>query len=116
MNYESWRITYQNGEHAARDAWHEVVRLRNLLDAKPEQHAKPQGPQTKTGSLLESLTNILIGYGVALASQLAIFPLFGVHLPFSANLWIGAWFTVISLVRSYIIRRWFNAFGAKREV
>ena len=109
MNYEAWRITYQNGEHAARDAWHEVVRLRNLLDTKPEQLSKPQGQQTKAGSLIESMTNIMIGYFVALASQLAIFPMFGVNIPFTANLWIGAWFTVISLVRSYIIRRWFNS-------
>ena len=65
--------------------------------------------QTKLGSLIESLMNIAIGYGVALLSQIAIFPLFGIHIPLSTNLWIGAWFTVISLVRSYVIRRWFNA-------
>ncbi len=65
--------------------------------------------QTRLGSLIESLMNIVIGYGVALLSQLVVFPQFGIHVPFSTNLWIGAWFTVISLVRSYIIRRWFNA-------
>lgn len=65
--------------------------------------------QTRLGSLIESLMNIAIGYGVALLSQIAIFPMFGIHVPLSTNLWIGAWFTVISLVRSYIIRRWFNA-------
>lgn len=65
--------------------------------------------QTKLGSLIESLMNIAIGYGVALLSQLVVFPHFGIHVPLSTNLWIGAWFTVISLVRSYVIRRWFNA-------
>lgn len=65
--------------------------------------------QTRRGSLIESFMNILIGYGVALASQLAIFPMFDIHISLGTNLWIGAWFTVISLVRSYIIRRWFNA-------
>lgn len=65
--------------------------------------------QSRLNSLVESFVNILIGYFVALLSQLAVFPLFGVDLPFSSNLAIGAWFTVISLVRSYIIRRWFNA-------
>jgi hypothetical protein len=65
--------------------------------------------QTKIGSFIESLMNIAIGYGVALLSQIAIFPLFGIHVPLSTNLWIGAWFTVISLMRSYVIRRWFNA-------
>lgn len=65
--------------------------------------------QTRLGSLIESLMNIAIGYCVALLSQIAIFPLFDIHVPLSTNLWIGAWFTVISLVRSYVIRRWFNA-------
>lgn len=65
--------------------------------------------QTRLSSLIESLMNIAIGYVVALLSQLAIFPLFGVHLPLSSNLAIGGWFTVVSLVRSYVIRRWFNA-------
>ncbi len=65
--------------------------------------------QTKLGSLYESLMNIIIGYCVAIGSQLLIFPLFGIHIPLSSNLLIGAWFTVISLARSYIIRRWFNA-------
>ena len=65
--------------------------------------------QTRIGSLIESGMNILIGYGVALASQIAVFPQFGIHVPLSTNLWIGLWFTIISLVRSYIIRRWFNA-------
>jgi hypothetical protein len=65
--------------------------------------------QSRIASLAESVMNVLIGYGVALASQLAIFPMFGIHLPLSDNLAIGAWFTLISLVRSYAIRRWFNA-------
>lgn len=65
--------------------------------------------QTKIESLIESLVNILIGYGVALISQILVFPLFGIIVPLSTNMWIGAWFTVISLVRSYVIRRWFNA-------
>jgi len=35
--------------------------------------------------------------------------MFGVHLPLADNLAIGAWFTAISLVRSYAVRRLFNA-------
>jgi hypothetical protein len=65
--------------------------------------------QTKLGSLIESFMNIAIGYGVALMSQIIIFPLFDINVPLKTNLWIGLWFTVVSLIRSYIIRRWFNA-------
>lgn len=64
--------------------------------------------QSRTASFIESLANIAVGYGVALLSQLLIFPTFGIHVSLSDNLLIGAWFTVISLVRSYVIRRWFN--------
>ena len=64
--------------------------------------------QTKLGSFIESLVNIVIGYTVALLSQLVIFPLFDIHVTFDTNLLIGAWFTLISLIRSYIVRRWFN--------
>lgn len=65
--------------------------------------------QSRAMSAVESVANVAIGYGVAVTSQIAIFPLFGVHLPLSDNLLIGAWFTVISLARSYVVRRVFNA-------
>lgn len=65
--------------------------------------------QSRAMSAAESVANVAIGYGVAVASQIVIFPLFGVHLPLSDNLLIGAWFTVISLARSYVVRRMFNA-------
>lgn len=64
--------------------------------------------QTKLGSLKESLTNIAIGFCVALAAQLIIFPLFGFDPPLIDNLAISALFTAVSLARSYVIRRWFN--------
>lgn len=64
--------------------------------------------QTKIQSLIEAWANVVVGYLVAIASQLLVFPLFGIHIPLSSNLAIGAWFTVISLVRSYVLRRWFN--------
>lgn len=64
--------------------------------------------QSKFQSLIESFINILIGYLTALLSQLLIFPLFNINIPIQDNLLIGLYFTLISLVRSYIIRRYFN--------
>lgn len=64
--------------------------------------------QSRAMSAVESVANVAIGYGVAVASQIAIFPLFGVHLPLADNLVIGGYFTAISLVRSYAVRRLFN--------
>lgn len=65
--------------------------------------------QSKLESFIETCINTAIGYGVALLSQILVFPLVGIDVPFSTNLVIGAWFTVISIVRGYVIRRWFNA-------
>jgi hypothetical protein len=70
--------------------------------------------QTKRHSFIESLVNVAIGYGVALVSQLLIFPLYGIHIPISSNIAIGIWFTVISIVRSYVLRRWFNGLTLRR--
>jgi hypothetical protein len=65
--------------------------------------------QTRRGSFIESIFNILIGYGIAVISQVIIFPWFGIYIPLHANFQIGGWFTLVSLIRSYAIRRWFNA-------
>jgi len=64
--------------------------------------------QTKTFSLIESIANIVIGYFVSLAGQIVVFPLVGIHTTIQNNLFIGAAFTIISLVRSYALRRFFN--------
>lgn len=64
--------------------------------------------QSKKGSLIESLINIAIGCGVALLSQVVIFPQYGIHVPLRTDVQIMLWFTLISLVRSYWLRRLFN--------
>ena len=64
--------------------------------------------QTKSQSLVESCINVAIGYGVAMLSQILVFPLFGIHITMSSNLAIGGIFTVISIARSYAVRRVFN--------
>jgi len=66
--------------------------------------------QKKKHSLIESISNVIAGFGVALLSQIILFPFFGIHVTIQDNLWIGGWFTVISLVRSYTLRRVFNRF------
>lgn len=61
--------------------------------------------QSRRMSFLESLTNVAVGYGVAVTAQIAVFPLFGLHVPLADNLMIGAIFTAISVLRSYTLRR-----------
>ena len=64
--------------------------------------------QSKKRSLVESITNVIVGFGVAFLSQRLIFPLFGIQVSMINNLYITFWFTFISLIRSYILRRIFN--------
>lgn len=64
--------------------------------------------QTRLESLIEAIVNAVIGMGVGLASQIVIFYALGVKATISQNLWMVLWFTLISVARSYIIRRWFN--------
>jgi hypothetical protein len=64
--------------------------------------------QSRRGSLLEATANVVIGFAVAFCAQVAVFPILGWHPPVSTNLAIGGIFTVVSLVRSYVLRRLFN--------
>ena len=64
--------------------------------------------QSRTMSFIEALANVLVGYGIAVATQVIVFPLFGLHASLDQNLAIGLIFTVVSLVRSYALRRVFN--------
>ena len=66
--------------------------------------------QPRLWSFIESISNVLIGYFVALFSQLLVFPIFGIHVSLRDNLLIGLFFTVISIARSYVVRRLFNSF------
>lgn len=67
--------------------------------------------QSRLMSGVESVTNVAVGYCVAVGTQLVVFPWFGVSLPLADNLLIGAVFTVVSLVRSYALRRLFNGWA-----
>lgn len=60
------------------------------------------------GSLVEALINVAIGFGINFLANWLIFPLFGFHITLRENLLIGVIYTVISVARSYVIRRWFN--------
>lgn len=64
--------------------------------------------QSKKHSFIESLANCFIGWLVAFLSQLVVFPLVDVHVDLYTNLEISVYFTIISIVRSYTIRRIFN--------
>lgn len=65
--------------------------------------------QSRLMSLAESVANVIVGYGVAVVTQILIFPIFGLHTTLAQNLKIGAAFTVMSIARSFALRRVFEA-------
>lgn len=65
--------------------------------------------QSRLGSLIEALANVVIGFSINWCANLLILPLFGFHVTGSQAFGIGVFFTAISIVRSYALRRWFNA-------
>jgi len=64
--------------------------------------------QSRVMSLVESIANVMVGYGVAVVTQILIFPIFGLHTTLAQNLKMGAVFTIVSLGRSYALRRLFE--------
>ncbi|MFT3687770.1 DUF7220 family protein [Paenirhodobacter sp.] len=65
--------------------------------------------QSRLMSLVESVANVIVGYGVAVVTQLMVIPWFGLPARLDDALAIGAIFTVVSIARSFALRRLFEA-------
>jgi hypothetical protein len=59
-------------------------------------------------SLIEAVTNVAVGYVLAVATQIIVFPWFGLRPSIGQNLALGGVFVGISLLRSYALRRLFE--------
>jgi hypothetical protein len=81
----------------------------------PEQHGQSGAncqaltKQSREMSLVEAMTNVVAGYGLAIMTQSIVFPMFGLWMSMGQNLVIGAIFTAVSIIRSYGLRRLFEA-------
>jgi hypothetical protein len=65
--------------------------------------------QSRLMSLVEAVANVVVGYGVAVVTQILIFPIFGLHATLAQNLQMGLLFTGVSIIRSFLLRRLFEA-------
>lgn len=83
---------------------------------KPPRGHAPTLPlgQSRRASLLEAFANILLGFGISSLANWLLLPLWGFSVSPSAALEIGLLFTLISLLRSYFLRRLFNAIHIAR--
>ncbi|TAN72321.1 MAG: hypothetical protein EPN20_03815 [Magnetospirillum sp.] len=66
--------------------------------------------QSRRMSLVEAAANVVIGYAIAVATQVMVFPIFGIRISLADDMLIGLVFLVVSLVRSYWLRRLFEGF------
>ena len=64
--------------------------------------------QSKKQSLIEAVTNTAVGFGISFLSISVILPLMGFESSAGQNLTLTVYFTVISIGRSYFLRRIFN--------
>ena len=71
--------------------------------------------QSRLMSLVEAVANVIVGYGVAVATQILIFPIFELHTTLAQNLKMGAMFTIVSIARSFALRRIFEAIRMRSD-
>ena len=71
--------------------------------------------QSRLMSLVESVANVIVGYGVAVVTQILIFPIFGLQTTLAQNLKLGAAFRVVSISRSFALRRIFEAIRMRAD-
>ncbi len=69
--------------------------------------------QSRLQSLIEAWVNVIIGFGISIVANLVVLPAFGYSVSLADAFGIGIVFTAVSIVRSYLIRRWFNRMLAR---
>lgn len=71
--------------------------------------------QSKKHSAFEAVANVAIGYLVSVLANILVLPAFGYNVTITDSFAIGIAFTIISLVRSYVLRRLFNRLGENQN-
>lgn len=75
----------------------------------------PRVSQSRLASAIEAVANVAVGYCVAIATQAVVLPLFGLHATVGQHAAIAGIFTMVSLVRSYLLRRAFNRLSIRHQ-
>jgi len=70
--------------------------------------------QSRGMSLIESVTNVVVGFGLAVLTQVLVFPVFGIAVTFDQHVSIALIFTLVSLARGYVLRRSFARLSDRR--
>jgi len=65
-------------------------------------------------SFFESLPNVVVGFGLAVLTQMLVFPVFEIVMTVDHHVSIAATFTPVSPMRGYVLRSFFNRFFSIR--
>ena len=65
--------------------------------------------QTKKQSLIETLTSVFVGWLIGVILNMLVLPIFDYDVSLTDGVLISIIFTAVSVIRSYVIRRWFNS-------
>ena len=66
--------------------------------------------QSKLDSFIEAWLNVLIGFGISVLANFVIFPLVGIGASTTQIIAVGIFMTLVSVARSYFLRRWANKY------
>lgn len=64
--------------------------------------------QSRLGSVVEITCNYILGFVIAWAASLLFFRVSGIHASVADSFWMTVFMTVVSMCRSYVVRRLFN--------
>ena len=65
--------------------------------------------QSKKESFIETLTSVFIGWIIGVILNMLVLPLFYYNITVIDSLWVSLIFTVVSVIRCYVIRRFLNS-------
>ena len=71
--------------------------------------------QGKKGSLVESVIQVLSGWGVAIITQLIVYPLMGIEVSIVQNINLSLIFIVVGFIKQYYVRRLFEIYVKIKE-
>lgn len=66
--------------------------------------------QSRRHSLAETISSTVVGYFLAIITQVIVYPMFEIEVKIHENMLIALIFTAVSIVRGYVFRRLWNAF------
>jgi len=72
--------------------------------------------QSRLMSMAEAAANVVVGYVLAIATQIVVFPWFGIETGLAEHLTIGIAFVGVSLARGYLLRRLFEVLRTRNSL